>query len=168
MLYNSECYCIANIKDNIRDIWEKTKELIESLGYEDDAENLSDEIENMTDEELEEFFVEEIIPFMNEISPDNDLVFGVNIDGDIGFWNFKDIDDGSDEFEDYYDDRRNYNPENESEIIRACFKCRKILEIETNLPTEKTIDDLTDKEKKLVSHGLCEDCLEKYYPTEKE
>ena len=180
---------IAELEDDIFTVWEKTKTAMNMLGREEEAVEFEDEIEDMSEEEAEDFFEEQILPFMNDIAPD-DLVFGINKDDEIGFWYEEDIAQ-EDEYEEEpvefseeitkpdipteiekvkaeivedkdVPDNLKDNPESNDDIIRVCMKCKKIL----GGTSKKTYEELTDKEKKRVSHGLCEECLEKYYPDE--
>lgn len=53
-----------------------------------------------------------------------------------------------------------YHENPDKDIIRVCMKCKKIL----SGTSKKKVSELTPEEKDMVSHSICNACLEKYYP----
>ncbi len=186
-------YKIGDADEDIFEIWERTKELMKRLGRDEEAEEFDAEINDLDVEDAEDYYEEYILPFMNEISPVEELVFGINDDDEIGYWhesNIPEIREGDfDEDEDEYEDEDEDDKDNESDeegdteetingriepkeddiviypkdnIISVCMKCKHVLNSAKNA-TDQTWDQLTEEEKKRVSHGLCNECLDKYY-----
>jgi len=50
-------------------------------------------------------------------------------------------------------------------MLTVCMHCHKILRPETET---RSWSEIPEEERRRASHGLCEACLEKYYPGEEE
>jgi len=180
----SDPILVAENTESISSIWKKTMDFI----HDDDiAVEYDLEMDNLDEEDAEEFFIEMVIPYMNEEITPEGMMFGINIHTDeIGFWDESNV---SDEFKKEEVPVETDKTEKETgvaeildedgtviaettfesngikkeDIDTICMYCKKL-----KITDKKWVTAEIDESKENVSHGICPKCLEEHYPEEEE